>query len=65
DVISVRARRVRIECDEAAPVQLDGDPHGTTPLDIQIIPGALRVFAPAGPGNVDSDPFPTIPTSGS
>jgi len=77
DVISIRARRVRIECDDAAPVQLDGDPHGTTPVEIQIIPGALRVFAPApvdnsslenpGLGNPGPGPqtLPTIPTSGS
>ena len=46
DVVSVRARRVRIESESSAPVQVDGDPHGTTPIEIRVIEHALQVFAP-------------------
>jgi diacylglycerol kinase family enzyme len=41
-----RARRVRLEGDSTAPVQLDGDSAGASPVDIQIEPAALRVFVP-------------------
>jgi len=46
DVISMRARRVRIESEHAVPVQVDGDPQGTTPIEIGIIPQGLRLFSP-------------------
>jgi len=40
---TVRTGRVRIEADEEAPYQLDGDPGGTLPLDIEILPGRLTL----------------------
>lgn len=40
------ARRVRIESDRPAPIQIDGDPAGETPLEIEIVPDALEVYAP-------------------
>jgi diacylglycerol kinase family enzyme len=46
DVKSLTARRVRIESDRPAPVQADGDPAGSTPVEINVLPGALQVFAP-------------------
>ena len=39
-----RAKQVRITCDQPAPVQLDGDPHGTTPILAEVVPAALRVI---------------------
>jgi YegS/Rv2252/BmrU family lipid kinase len=46
DVVSGRARRVRITCDTAVPLQCDGDPAGFTPADITILPGALTLIVP-------------------
>ncbi|MGD9721683.1 MAG: diacylglycerol kinase family protein [Pirellulales bacterium] len=48
DFLSVQAKRVRIESDEAVPYQLDGDPGGTLPLDIEVVPGRLTVLAAPG-----------------
>jgi diacylglycerol kinase (ATP) len=41
-------RRFRIDSVEGTPVpaQADGDPLGATPLDIEVLPRAARVFAP-------------------
>lgn len=41
-----RARRIAITAQPAAPVQIDGDPLGSTPLLVRIAPGALRVRVP-------------------
>ncbi len=38
-----RARRLRITAESDAPVQNDGDPLGLTPVDIRVLPGALRI----------------------
>jgi len=46
DVRSVRACRVRIEAEEPAPVQMDGDPAGLTPATIEVQPAAWEVLAP-------------------
>jgi diacylglycerol kinase (ATP) len=46
-VKSMRARRVTVECAKPWPVQLDGDPAGTTPMTFEVIPRALRVLVPA------------------
>ncbi|HEX9639161.1 MAG TPA: diacylglycerol kinase family protein [Acidobacteriota bacterium] len=45
-VLIRQARRVRIESDPPAPVYADGEPFGTTPLEIETVPAALRVFKP-------------------
>ena len=50
DVGSFRATRFQIQSDIPVPVQVDGDPCGTTPVDIDVLPQALQVFCPpAGP----------------
>jgi diacylglycerol kinase family enzyme len=49
DVVSGRARRVRITCDTPVPIQCDGDPAGFTPAEISILPGALTLIVPKGP----------------
>lgn len=45
NVIVRQAKTVRIESDTPAPVQVDGDPCGETPVEIEILPDALEVFA--------------------
>jgi len=39
-------KKIRIEADERVPYQLDGDPGGVLPLEIEIIPKFLRVLVP-------------------
>jgi YegS/Rv2252/BmrU family lipid kinase len=41
-----RARRVRIESDAPVPYQLDGDPGGTLPLEIEMLPGRVTLWVP-------------------
>lgn len=38
--------RVRVESDEPVAYQLDGDPGGTLPLEVEVLPGRLTVLAP-------------------
>ena len=42
----LRARRVMVDCARPWPVQIDGDPFGSTPMTFQVIPRALRVLVP-------------------
>jgi diacylglycerol kinase family enzyme len=44
DVRIRRGSRFRIGSDIPVPVQMDGDPAGWTPVEIQVLPGALQVF---------------------
>jgi diacylglycerol kinase family enzyme len=46
DVQSLQASRVRIESDEPAPIQCDGDPAGFTPAQIRILPSAVELYTP-------------------
>jgi diacylglycerol kinase (ATP) len=39
----VHARSLRIEGDEAARVHLDGEPFGTVPVEVSLLPGAISV----------------------
>jgi YegS/Rv2252/BmrU family lipid kinase len=43
-----RGRKVDIRTRRPMPVQVDGDPAGTTPITIQVVPSALRVLVPRG-----------------
>jgi len=43
-----RARRIALDADMPMPIEIDGDAAGETPAVIEIVPGALRVLAPAG-----------------
>jgi diacylglycerol kinase (ATP) len=45
-VIHSRAQTVRIEAKPPLPVELDGDPRGTTPRQFSIVPLGLRVVTP-------------------
>ncbi len=42
------ARRVRLTSDDGRPVsaQVDGDPAGQLPADLEVVPGGVRVLAP-------------------
>lgn len=43
-------RRVRVEADEDLEVQVDGDLAGTTPFEVEVLPGAVAVLVPDRPG---------------
>jgi diacylglycerol kinase (ATP) len=45
-VTRLRGRQVTIEAEPALPVQFDGDVDGTTPVSIDMMPGALDVVVP-------------------
>lgn len=45
-----RGRQIEIHADPPLPVELDGDPVGTTPFIAEVLPGALNVLVPP-PGN--------------
>lgn len=40
-----RARRVLIEAEPPLPVHADGEPDGSTPLEVEMLPGALAAIA--------------------
>ena len=42
-----RAVRVRAEAEPATPLELDGEPVGTPPLEAEVLPRALRLISPA------------------
>ena len=46
DQKTVCVSKVQIESDVAVPVQLDGDPGGWLPLDIEVLPGRLQLLVP-------------------
>ena len=48
-----RGRTVHVSTEPTLPVQSDGEPFGTTPMSVELLPRALTVFVPAaapGPG---------------
>ncbi len=50
-----RGHRLRIESDAEVPYELDGDPGGFLPVEIETLPGRIRMivsptWAPAVPG---------------
>ncbi len=50
DVICVQARQIRIESERVIPVQLDGDPAGGTPIEINVEPDSCELFVPSSFG---------------
>ncbi len=48
DCTMVKARRFRIESDRPVPYELDGDPGGYLPLEVEVLPGRLKLIAPPG-----------------
>jgi YegS/Rv2252/BmrU family lipid kinase len=51
-IVHRQARRIEVLTEWAIPVQVDGDPIGTTPITLKVVPRALRVLVPpsAPPG---------------
>jgi diacylglycerol kinase (ATP) len=51
-IVHQKARRIRVLTEWAIPVQVDGDPVGTTPVTLSVVPRALRILVPpsAPPG---------------
>ena len=45
-IVHRQARRIEVWTEWATPVQVDGDPIGTTPVTLETIPLALRVLVP-------------------
>ncbi len=45
DVRTGRATRLTLDAAAPVPVQVDGDPLGTTPVEVEVMPGALTVIA--------------------
>jgi diacylglycerol kinase (ATP) len=41
-----RGREVRVETETSLPVQLDGEPGGTTPFTATVVPNAIRILVP-------------------
>jgi diacylglycerol kinase family enzyme len=48
DVRTGRTTRLTLDAASAVPIQLDGDPWGTTPVTVEAVPRALMVIAPEG-----------------
>ena len=46
DCITVQTTKLRLESTGQVPYQLDGDPGGFLPVDIEIVPGRLRLVVP-------------------
>lgn len=44
DFVTLRAKQVRIEADSEVPYQLDGDPGGSLPIEIEILPKRLTLL---------------------
>lgn len=42
-----RGRSIRVEADSPLPLQVDGEPLGTTPLECVVVPKALSVLVPS------------------
>jgi diacylglycerol kinase family enzyme len=49
DCLCWQARRLRIESDAEVPYQLDGDPGGLLPVEIEVLPRRLTLIVPASP----------------
>ncbi len=45
-VMTARTKRVRIESDSEVHYQLDGDPGGVLPVEVEILPGRLTALIP-------------------
>ncbi len=46
DVIPLRGKRIRIESDEPIPIQIDGDPAGFTPTEVNVELNVGELFVP-------------------
>lgn len=62
DFATQQTTRVRIEADEPVPYQLDGDPGGFLPLEIEVLPRRLTLVVP--PGYLQNADRPMVPPPG-
>ena len=46
DCVMKPVKRLRLESDEPVPYQLDGDPGGFLPVDLEVLPGRLTLIVP-------------------
>jgi YegS/Rv2252/BmrU family lipid kinase len=46
-ILHWQAREITIEADPPQPVQMDGELAGETPVSVQVVPGLVRILAPA------------------
>ena len=46
EVRVLRTSAVTIESNATVPVQIDGDPYGTAPVELRVLPGELELFVP-------------------
>jgi len=46
DCDTLQATRIRLESDQPVPYQLDGDPGGELPVDVEVVPGRMTVMVP-------------------
>jgi len=44
--VYIKAKSVRVTSSRSAPVQIDGEDAGTTPLEVRLLPQAVRFFLP-------------------
>jgi diacylglycerol kinase (ATP) len=44
-----QGRTITVATESEEPVQMDGEPHGTTPFTVDVVPGAIRVLVPERP----------------
>ncbi len=45
-LINLRGRHIRVSTKHPIAVHVDAEPIGVTPIDVQVVPGALRVIVP-------------------
>lgn len=65
-IVHRQARKIEVLTEQATPVQVDGDPIGTTPVTLQAVPRALRVLVPpSAPPSLftATAPVPDLPTA--
>lgn len=57
DVVSMKGKKLRIEAESPAPLQLDGDHAGWTPVDMELFPAVVPIIVPSGKnGSLHSRP---------
>lgn len=56
EVAFFRTRRLEVDCHPPVQMQSDGDVAGSTPLTVEVLPGALTVIAPDAPTTAKAPP---------
>jgi YegS/Rv2252/BmrU family lipid kinase len=45
-IVRLQARTIEVQTEQSVPLQVDGDPIGSTPVTARVVPHALRVLVP-------------------